>query len=157
MLRKRLIGIVLIVVVMAAIIGVGMVAGDVDTDRLFIAPLLGRFEVPPVLGSPGRGVAGFQYDGTQLTFVLLTSNVPQGLFAHIHCNVAGVNGPIGVTLSATTPIAAGTRTAPDAGNACGWVTLDDVAEAMANGGAYVNYHTPEHRSGELRGQIFEIS
>jgi hypothetical protein len=155
-LHKRLIGIALIVVVVVGTVAAG-VSADVDTDRLFIAPLLGRFEVPAVLGQDSRGVAGLQYDGVSLGYLIFTQNAPTGLFAHIHCAPRGSNGPIGVTLSASVPFAMGVVTAPDANNRCGWLTLDDVANAMNAGNAYVNFHTPQFPSGELRGQIIEIS
>jgi len=63
-------------------------------------------------------------------------------------------------------LAQGTKTAPDPGNACGWVTLADVAAAMRSGDAYVNVHTNDgidpvntgpgdFPAGEIRGQIKE--
>ena len=55
-------------------------------------------EVAPVI-SDGEGEAEFTLRRDKVRFKLewddLTSDV---LFAHIHCNVAGVNGPVGVTL-----------------------------------------------------------
>jgi hypothetical protein len=48
---------------------------------------------------------------------------------------------------------AGTFTALDPGNACGWEDLVDVLGAMATGGAYVNIHTTQHPGGEVRGQV----
>jgi hypothetical protein len=61
-------------------------------------------------------------------------------------------------------IASGTITVPNPGNACGWVTLDDLLEAMHSGDTYVNVHTNDgmgdantgpgdFASGEIRGQI----
>jgi hypothetical protein len=47
----------------------------------------------------------------------------------------------------------GTFTAPDAGNACGWLDLGDVLGAMAAGNTYVNIHTENFRPGEIRGQV----
>ncbi|MEW6403930.1 MAG: CHRD domain-containing protein [Chloroflexota bacterium] len=92
--------------------------------------------------------------------------------AHIHCGAAGVNGPVGVTLFMGTPgsgpvnglLARGAITAPDPGNACGWVTLADVLAAISTGNTYVNVHTNDgvdpantgpgdFPGGEIRGQI----
>jgi hypothetical protein len=61
-------------------------------------------------------------------------------------------------------LAKGEITAPDAGNSCGWVTLDDVVAAMRTGDTYVNVHTNDgidptntgpgdFPGGEIRGQI----
>jgi hypothetical protein len=63
-------------------------------------------------------------------------------------------------------LASGEITAPNPGNACGWVTLDDVVAAMLSGNAYVNVHTNDgvaptntgpgdFPGGEIRGQISE--
>jgi hypothetical protein len=62
-------------------------------------------------------------------------------------------------------LAAGSVTAPDAGNACGWATLADVVAAVEAGNAYVNAHTNDgvappntgpgdFPGGEIRGQVF---
>jgi hypothetical protein len=70
-----------------------------------------------------------------------------------------VNGPVGVTLFEGGPVspngvlAAGTITAPDPENPCGWEDLADVRRAIRNGYAYVNVHTLAHPPGEIRGQL----
>jgi hypothetical protein len=53
-------------------------------------------------------------------------------------------------------------TAPDPGNLCGWIDLNDVVAALESGDTYLNVHTkdevePLHRTldfpgGEIRGQ-----
>ena len=43
--------------------------------------------------------------------------------------------------------------APDSENLCGWLDLDDVIDALANGDTYVNVHTLQSLSGEIRGQL----
>jgi hypothetical protein len=139
----------------------------------FAAPLSGREEVPP-RDTNARGVATFKLsaDGTELSYKLNVANIENVFAAHIHCNVAGVNGPVGVTLFGGAPaggrvdgtLAEGTITAPDPGNGCGWSTLADVVAAINSGGAYVNVHTNDgvappntgpgdFPGGEIRGQI----
>jgi hypothetical protein len=62
-------------------------------------------------------------------------------------------------------LAAGTVTAPDPGNGCGWLDLDDVVTALESGDTYVNVHTNDgveppntgpgdFPGGEIRGQNF---
>jgi hypothetical protein len=103
------------------------------------------------------------------------SNIENVFAAHIHCGAKRVNGPVGVTLFMGTPgggaisgtLAKGTITAPDPGNLCGWMDLDDVVAAMISGNAYVNVHTNDgvaptntgpgdFPGGEIRGQITQI-
>ena len=121
-----------------------------------------------------RGVAGFLLKGGKMEYALVVSKIKNVSAAHVHCAAAGVNGPVGVTLYMGTAgsgkvegvLARGTFTAPDAGNGCGWTTLDQVVEAMASGNAYVNVHTNDgvdptntgpgdFPGGEIRGQILE--
>jgi hypothetical protein len=46
-----------------------------------------------------------------------------------------------------------TFTGPDAGNQCMWADLGDVLGALASGNAYVNIHTQNFPTGEIRGQV----
>lgn len=140
----------------------------------FRAVLSGAQEVPP-RDTDARGVAKFRLsaDGTELHFRLVVANIENVFAAHIHCGAPGVNGPVGVTLFmgqvASGPVngvlATGTITAPDAGNGCGWATLDDVVTALESGNTYVNVHTNDgvgeintgpgdFPGGEIRGQVF---
>jgi hypothetical protein len=42
---------------------------------------------------------------------------------------------------------------PNVGNACGWLDDFDVILAIEAGDAYVNVHTIQNLSGEIRGQL----
>lgn len=133
---------------------------DRKVPKKFRARLTGDAEVPPV-ETRGKGQALFAFDAKEdsLRFRLLVANVEDVFAAHIHCGPEGENGPIGVTLFSDDPttvrglLASGTIEAPDEDNACEWADLGDVANAIADGLAYVNVHTLEHPSGEIRGQI----
>jgi CHRD domain len=130
-----------------------------DDDIEFKARLDPSQEVadPPVV-SDGEGSARFDLRKDRVKFRLkwedLTSPV---IFAHIHCGVKGVNGPVGVTLihemMDDEGRVKGSFTAPDTPNDCGWDSLADVIGAMATGGAYVNIHTEMFQGGEIRGQV----
>ncbi len=148
-------------------------AASISASDHFFATLSGGDEVP-ARDTNARGVATFDLsaDATQLGYTLIAANIENVVASHIHCGADGVNGPVGVTLfigaSASGRfsgvLASGTITAPDAGNACGWITLADVVAAMESGNTYVNVHTNDgvaptntgpgdFPGGEIRGQI----
>ena len=125
--------------------------------------LTGDQEVPPVM-TDMTGNAELVFEGGRLRVRLNIRNNTNDIFAaHIHCAPPGENGPVGVTLfmgSFTDRRGNLVReffTAPDAGNECGWASIDDVAQAILDGNAYVNVHTTEESggfpSGEIRGDI----
>lgn len=141
--------------------------------RNFVAPLSGGQEVPARdTHATGNAVFQLRADGSELEYKLIVANIENVFASHIHCGAAGVNGPVGVTLFMGSPasgsangiIASGTITTPNPGNACGWVTLDDVLNAMRSGDTYVNVHTNDGMGdpntgpgdfpgGEIRGQV----
>ena len=120
------------------------------------------------------GVAVFRLsaDGSELHYRIVVTNIENVFAAHIHCNVAGMNGSIGGTLFEGTPnsgpvngvLTADTATATDPGNACMWDDFGDLVAAVEAGGAYVNVHTSDGDAtpnegpgdfpgGEIRGQL----
>ena len=112
-------------------------------------------------GAEGRFFIHKSFRG-ELRYSLDVSNLPNAFAAHIHCGAAGVAAPIGVTLFETSldaaltlngTIAHGPILAPNPDNACGWVDLGDVLEALRSGDTYVNVHTLQSFPGEIRGQI----
>jgi hypothetical protein len=147
-----------ILVATCLLVGAFPVAASADDDAEFKARLDPRQEVGTAVESDGEGSARFDLRRDRIKFSLkwedLTSPV---MFAHIHCAVKGANGPIGVTLfhEMMDPDGRvrGTITAPDAPNDCGWESLADVIGALATGAAYVNIHTEDFPSGEIRGQV----
>jgi len=139
--------------------------GPLDEKFLFFeTELSGAHEVPLVV-TILTGEATFRYDKVTGDFLYKVvvqgdrSNPPTVLAAHVHCAIAGQNGPVGYTIYSGPPktgngvLATGNLTAPDAGNACGWTTVADVTNAMRTGNAYVNVHTVTFPSGEARGQL----
>ena len=134
-----------------------------SSGRNFRAHLAGRNEVPAVdTNAQGQVIFQLSQDGAGLSYKLIVANIDNVFASHIHCAPAGFNGPVGVTLFSG-PIgggrldgvlAEGTITTPNPGNGCGWVTLQDVLDAIASGGAYANVHTdPGFPGGEIRGQL----
>jgi hypothetical protein len=161
----------LLVLVLVALFAVGGTA--VAFNRNYAVHLDGDEEVPVRLtGAQGQAIFHLSKDGDALEYKLIVANIENVFAAHIHCAAPGVAGPVGVTLFAGTPgggrvsgvLAEGLVVAPDAGNACGWTSLDQVLAAMNGGNTYVNVHTNDgvappntgpgdFPGGEIRGQI----
>ena len=118
----------------------------------------GQNEVPPV-ETQGQCQAIFNVMSDGLSYKLIVANLENVVAAHIHCAPEGLNGSVGVTLFQGSPVsvagilAQGPILAPNAGNGCGWIDLDDVLDAIATGDTYVNIHTLQSLPGEVRGQI----
>jgi CHRD domain len=153
---------------------VGVLGSSVSAQPITFRAVLSGGDEVPARDTHARGVATFRLnaEGTELGFQLVVANIENVFAAHIHCGVAGVNGPIGVTLFMGTPgggrtdgvLAEGTVTAPDPGNGCGWADLGAVVAAMESGNTYVNVHTNDgieppntgpgdFPGGEIRGQV----
>lgn len=81
----------------------------------------------------------------QVCYRLSTSNLPGAVAAHIHRGVAGIAGPVVITLR--TPAnggSSGCTTAPRS-------AVNALLKAPAS--YYVNVHTPDFASGAVRGQL----
>jgi hypothetical protein len=166
----------LLIVVLLLLVVIGVASATPPDSKNFVSPMSGRDEVP-ARDTLARGNAVFHLNdaGTELSYKLIVANIDNVVASHIHCGVPGVSAPVGMTLfGGGVPgsgrvdgvIAQGVKTAPDANNACGWVTLADVITAMRSGNAYVNVHTNDgvaptntgpgdFPGGEIRGQIQE--
>jgi CHRD domain len=155
--------------VLSSAIGLGLlgfVATASAAPIVFGANLRSSQEVPAVV-SAGTGSATVTLDGTLLSIALsfsgLTSNT---VFAHIHCcAAAGANGPVAIDFGAAFPVGVtfGSFSATyDLASAATFTTGFRTANpsfqtAFTNGllagNAYINVHTVNNRSGEIRGQI----
>src|SRR5688500_7189948 len=129
----------------------------------FHAILEGDEEVPPV-DSDAKGAAIFRTsnDGTELNYTLIVANIEDVTAAHIHLAPRGENGDIVAFLfNPETPtegrtngvLAEGTITSEDLVGPLVDSTLSELIDEMEAGNTYVNVHTVEHPSGEIRGQI----
>ncbi len=164
-----------LIVLLALMVFTSGALADSPGSKNFVAPLSGADEVP-ARDTLARGNAIFHLndDGTVLSYKLIAANINNVNASHIHCGAVGISGPVGVNLFAGPVgsgrfdgvLASGEITAPNPGNACGWVTLNDVVAAMLSGNAYVNVHTNDgvaptntgpgdFPGGEIRGQISE--
>jgi hypothetical protein len=129
----------------------------------FHAILEGDEEVPPV-DSDAKGAAIFRTsnDGTELNYTLIVANIEDVTAAHIHLAPRGENGDIVAFLfdpaeptegRTNGVLAEGTITSEDLVGPLAEATLSELIDEMEAGNTYVNVHTVEHPSGEIRGQI----
>jgi hypothetical protein len=129
----------------------------------FHAILEGDEEVPPV-DSDAKGAAIFRTsnDGTELNYTLIVANIEDVTAAHIHLAPEGENGDIVAFLfdpeeptegRTNGVLAEGTITSEDLVGPLAEATLSELIDEMEAGNTYVNVHTVEHPSGEIRGQI----
>lgn len=130
---------------------------------IFHAILEGDEEVPPV-DSDAKGAAIFRTsnDGTELHYRLIVANIEDVTAAHIHLAPRGENGDIVAFLfNPEEPtegrtngiLAEGTITSADLVGPLEGSTLSELIDEMEAGNTYVNVHTVDHPSGEIRGQI----
>jgi hypothetical protein len=132
--------------------------GAYETVHLFEALLSGAEEVPPI-ATIARGEARLTVAPGEMLFLfeLKTVNIPDVTDVTLHCAPEGINGSPGIELYSggplTNPRIAEVVQSPIAANACGWIDVADVVDAMRAGTAYVNVVTAAHPTGEIRGQV----
>ena len=111
-------------------------------ETLFTSILSGQNEVPPTTSMASGGVGlilnaarnEVRYDGS------VTNLMPT--LAHVHDNVAGMNGPVLFPLMLTGTTVSGNQP----------LTPDQVTK-LISAGLYVNFHSMEFPTGAVRGQI----
>jgi hypothetical protein len=128
----------------------GEIRGQIVNDETVIVtfPLSGQQEVPAVdTAANGYAYAAVDQNDYELILTVRTTGVDNATMAHIHTGRVGTNGDVLVGLEQSDSMA-GVWIVPDS-------TMIDQAtfDVLAGGGHYVNVHTPEYPSGELRGQI----
>ncbi len=123
----------------------GEIRGQIAPVR-WQAQLTGDAEVPPVT-TAATGSASLELVGNELLWQLSYANLSgPAQAAHLHGPAApDENAPPLVTL---------TLPATATGSAQGSATLDPATlRAFIDGRTYLNIHTPQHTSGEIRGQV----
>jgi hypothetical protein len=107
-------------------------------------PLSGSQEVPPNnVSGTGTGTITVG-DDKSVTATIKTTGV-NGVAAHIHEGAAGANGPVIVPMDKTGDGQWSSKP--------GAKFTDAQYEAYKAGRTYFNVHTPQHKAGEIRGQI----
>ncbi|WP_242315823.1 CHRD domain-containing protein [Bacillus cereus group sp. BfR-BA-01355] len=130
---------------------------------MFFAKLRGRNEVPPV-ETDARGQAFFKLsrDELSLKFKLELFDIENVVVAHLHLGAKGTNGPVVAFLFGpiTNPVSiecatfTGMITQEDLVGPLAGQTLDALVNEIIAGNIYINVHTVQHPSGEIRGQLY---
>lgn len=120
-------------------------SSSVVSTATFLTALRGQHEVPPNTSTAlGAGTVLIAPASRQLVAAVATSGIA-GTAAHIHQAAPGINGPIIVPLS---------ETSPGLGVWSAKATLtEDQFAAMRAGNMYFNVHSAAFPEGEIRGQI----
>ena len=106
--------------------------------------LTGAEETPPVTTSAsGEGTISIAKDKS-VKGTIKTTGI-DGIAAHIHLGAPGQSGPPLITL---TKGADGTWAVPE-----GSKLTDEQLASFKNGQLYVNVHSADHKSGEIRAQL----
>lgn len=128
----------------------GEIRGQILPEEFTLAvfPINGAQEVPPVMTEArGIGYASVNTSTGALQLNAWTFDL-MAHAAHIHAGLPGVNGDVVITLSENDDTAGLWQTPAN-------TTLDSAALiTLLAAGHYVNFHTAEYPSGEIRGQIF---
>ncbi len=134
---------------------------EANDNKNYGTKLSGANEVPSVI-SGAKGIAKFNFsnDGSSASFQVNVNKIEDVLFSHIHFAKAGANGGVVYTLrmdKAEGPVsgvyAKGEIMADNFSGQLMGGDLMILKEAFRTGNAYVNVHSDEFPSGELRGQV----
>ena len=107
--------------------------------------LSGDEEVPPVkTTASGTGSVTVSEDRS-VSGKFKLQNASQITVAHIHTGAAGQNGPVIITLQ---KVADNEWVVP-----AGAKLTDEQYQRYLAGGLYANFHSAQHKGGEIRGQI----
>ncbi|WP_242300200.1 CHRD domain-containing protein [Bacillus cereus group sp. BfR-BA-01448] len=130
---------------------------------MFFAKLRGRNEVPPV-ETDARGQAFFKLnrDELSLKFKLELFDLENVVVAHLHLGAKGTNGPVVAFLFGpiTNPVSiecatfTGIITQEDLVGPLAGQTLDALVNEIIAGNIYINVHTVQHPTGEIRDQLY---
>jgi hypothetical protein len=124
--------------------------------QTFTADLAGSNEVPPV-ETDASGSVEAELDGLTLTlsgsFEGLESDYNAEIGSHIHGGAAGQNGPVLIPLAPTLDGDNRGGTFEAANNT--FTLTQGLADSLAAGLFYINIHTVDNPSGEIRGQLLE--
>ena len=135
-----------------------------EGKEVFIANLNTSEEVP-ARPTGANGTAQFIVEGNQITYAIEVDDITAITASHIHAEpgAPGVNGPVRLFLyppRAGDPAPQVTVTdktilveATVDSSLVNGITYEELLNAMRSGNAYVNVHTSQFPSGEMRGVI----
>ncbi len=117
----------------------------------FTAKLTGAQENPPVTTTAtGTGTFTLNSTGTALAYHITFANLSSPLrFGHFHTAATGTNGPVVRDLTFTGTTAAGVWRDDEAGQPL----TPALVRELLSGNIYVNVHSDNFGTGEIRGQV----
>ena len=128
----------------AAVVLAGCANEPQSSSKSVAVALSGAEEVPPVT-TKARANGFFTVNEDHSVSGSVTVAGLEPVAGHIHVGAAGKNGPVAIGL------------VKSAGH--DWVVpagakfTDEQYKAFLAGETYVNFHTPAHKGGEIRGQL----
>ncbi len=126
--------------------GGGEIRGQVLGEGADFSASLERAQVGPAIPDPG-GTASLSLDGSALTYEIQVWGLPNIAASHFHNAPAGENGGVAQGLE-------GDFNADGVWVSSGvWDVPSDMMDALTSGEIYINIHTPDYGSGEVRGQV----
>lgn len=128
----------------------GEIRGQIAPDGVdvILSTLSGENEVPPVTSSAsGKAYTTVNTSTGSVRINVITSGIATPQAAHLHSGFAGINGGVLIALSQDS-------SDPGRFSSADQATLDASAlTGFNNGETYINVHSAENASGELRGQV----
>ena len=152
-MKRFLIPLVLLLIILPAAVSAGQ-HGFMDE---IVAYASGKQEVPGVATDATAVITlSFRLDFRNVNYTLTINDDPGDIVAaHLHCGLAGSNGPVVVGLSLS---GAGVlRNANIIETECDDVTINNIASlfaAIKEDQIYLNVHSLTNLGGEVRAQIF---
>jgi len=128
----------------AAVVLAGCASEPQSSSKSVGVALSGGAEVPPV-ATKARGNGFFTVNEDHSVSGSVTVVGLEPVAGHIHVGAPGQNGPVAIGLVK----AAGSDWVVPAGAKFN----DEQYKAFLAGNTYVNFHTPAHKGGEIRGQL----
>src|SRR6056297_517156 len=143
---------------LTALLALLLIAAAPAAAQSFTAALSGANEVPPV-DTEASGTVEAELDGLELTlsgsFNGLESDYNADIGSHIHAGAADENGPVIIPLDPT--LDAGNRGGTFEAASNTFTLTQQQADDLAAGLLYVNIHSVDNPSGEIRGQLIEAA
>ncbi|GGE64336.1 CHRD domain-containing protein [Priestia taiwanensis] len=131
---------------------------------MFVAKLCGQNEVPPVVtAAHGQAFFHVSQDWQSLAFKVKLFDIENVVVAHLHLGQPGVNGPVVAFLFGpiTNPVSiecavfTGTLIQSDLVGPLEGLSIADLVREICARNIYVNVHTVQNPSGEIRGQVYQ--
>ena len=136
------------------------------SENHFVVHLSGDQENPPVMtDATGQGIFHLRNNGTELHYRLIVANIENVTMAHIHMAPADSNGAVVAWLYPSSPpsqlisgmvngvLAQGVITSGDLVGPLDGMSISDLMDVIRDHNAYINVHTSQFGSGEIRGQF----